>query len=291
MKISEILEKGKQILEENKIEDVNQKSYLMLEYLLDISHEYLVRNKDEEVDEDTEYAYLNYIDEIKSGYPIEYIIHKKEFMYDSFYVNENTLIPQYDTEIVVEEAYKRVLELLKNKDSIKVLDMCTGTGAIAISILRKLKIENIDITKVEIYASDISKKALEVFDINNENIANNKVIKIESDLFNNIKDIKFDLIVSNPPYIDEKEYETLSNEVKNEPKLALVADDNGLYFYKKIIEEAAEYLNNDSYLVFEIGYNQKEDLKNIINNNDNYEFIDCIKDLNNQDRCIICKRL
>ena len=206
--------------------------------------------------------------------PIQYITNKQEFMQLNFFVNENVLIPRSDTEILVEE----IIENYKNKE-VKILDLCTGSGCIAISL--KKYIEN-----SKVYAIDISEEAL---NIAKQNAMNNEtdITFIKSDMFSNIKEEKFDIIVSNPPYIKTEVIKKLDKEVKKEPLIALDGGNDGLYFYKKIIEEGYKFLNEEGKIFFEIGYDQKEDIINLINNNNKYELIKTKKDLENNDRIIV----
>ena len=196
-----------------------------------------------------------------------------------FFVNEDVLIPRQDTEILVEE----VIKIAKKKNRPKILDLCTGSGAIAISL--KKFVPNSDV-----YAVDISEKALEIARKNARKLeADVKFIK--SNLFENLKKEKFDIIVSNPPYIKREDIMNLSEEVKNEPQIALDGGIDGLDFYKKISEQAIEYLKLDSYLCFEIGYNQKNEVIQIIENKHIYKNVYSKKDLYGNDRIVIAQVL
>ena len=199
-----------------------------------------------------------------------------------FYVDENVLIPQPDTEILVESVLE-ICNNIKENTKIKILDLCTGSGAIAIALNYELNKRNIN---TEIIASDISDNALRVAKKNN--VKNNTKVKfIHSDLFENIKDNDFDIIVSNPPYIKKDVIPTLSKQVRNEPIIALDGGDDGLDFYKKIIEQARKYIKNEGYLCLEIGYDQKIEVLNLLNQFEEYRKTKTIKDLSNNDRCII----
>jgi release factor glutamine methyltransferase len=278
MKIREALENAEKLLNDNNIEDSYIISKLLLIFVLKVDKQYLVINKDENIEEEQYIKYKELLQKIIEGVPLQYITKNQEFMKLNFYVDENVLIPQPDTEILVEN----VLEICnkKNNEDLKILDLCTGSGAIAISIYNELK-------HVDVFASDISKKALEVA-IKNNKLNGTNVKFIESDLFENINQ-KFDIIVSNPPYIKTKTIKTLSKQVQNEPKLALDGGEDGLDLYRRIINEAYNYINDEGYLCLEIGYDQKEDVQAIFNKYNNYKEIKVIKDLSKNDRCIITK--
>ena len=227
------------------------------------------------VDERSVERFKNNIQNFLEGMPIQYINNKAYFMGLEFYVDENVLIPRCDTEILVEEIIKIV-----NKDSLlKILDLCTGSGAIAISLKKYLN-------NIEIMASDISDKAIMVAK-KNASIIGVDVKFIESDLFNNING-KFDLIVSNPPYIKKFVIPSLDKQVRNEPILALDGGKDGLDFYRKISYDAKRFLNNNGYLCFEIGYDQRKEVEDILLQN-GYINIYSKKDYGGNDRIVICK--
>ena len=278
MKIKEALQECRKILQSNKIEDYHTISKELLKYVLNVNETYLVINMENELPIEQENILKSYINKIIHGTPLQYITGKQEFMGIEFEVNENVLIPQPDTEILVEET----LKIIKNmaKKDIKILDLCTGSGAIAISIS---KLQNIKVT-----ASDISNKALEIAKKNNiKNSAN--VEFVESDLFKNLKEDKYDVIVSNPPYIKREVIKKLNKDVQKEPIIALDGGYDGLDFYRKIINESEKYLKFNGYLCFEIGYDQKEDVIGIIKNKERYINTYSKKDLYGNDRIIITK--
>lgn len=278
MNIKQALEEAKNILKSNNFEDSNIIAKELLSYVLKKDKVYLTINSDTALT-DIEYTeFTKYIEQIMDGKPLQYITQKQEFMGIDFFVNEDVLIPQPDTEILVET----VLDICKkyDKQNLRMLDLCTGSGAIAISLSK--------ILNTQVFASDVSTKALEVAEKNNV-LNNSKVEFIESNLFEQINGEKFDVIVSNPPYIKNEEIKLLSKQVQNEPYIALTGGEDGLDFYRKIIDEAYKYINKNGYLCLEIGYDQKEDLIKLIKQNENYEYENCIKDLSNNDRCIIAK--
>ena len=274
MNIKEILEKEVLVLKENNIQEATSKARRLLAFTLGVSKEYLVINELLEVSIENKNVFEAYIARIIEGEPIQYILGTQEFMGIEFLVNKNVLIPQPDTEILVEETIK----LAKTMNKPKILDLCTGSGAIAVAIKKYMP-------EAKVWASDISKDALEVAKLNEKE---HKISFIESNLFENIKE-KFDIIVSNPPYIKTEEIKTLSKEVQNEPKLALDGGQDGLDFYKKIVKEAIKHLNEDGYLCLEIGEDQREQVTKIIEQTNKYSKPQTIKDLGNNDRVIIVK--
>ena len=212
---------------------------------------------------DIEYLrkYLKYKDldtalkELESGIPVQYIVGNTNFYGYDFKVNRNTLIPRFETELLVEKTYNYIKKYF-NKDNIKILDIGTGSGCISITLNKLLN--SCDITGI-----DISSEALEVAKENN--IINNTNVKfIESDIFSNVSD-KYDVIISNPPYISYDDIEVMDIVKNNEPHLALYAKDNGLYFYDKIIKDSSKYLNDKFIMAFEIGYKQGKDITKIVN--------------------------
>ncbi len=280
MKIEELLREGKKVLEKNNIEEASIISRSLLQYVLKIDRNKLVINKDEEVENNKENEYIGYIKEVAAGKPVQYITNKQEFMGLSFFVDENVLIPQPDTEILVEEAIKYANQI---KENVEILDMCTGSGCIGVALAKHVK--NAKVTLV-----DISTKALEVAKKNaKENEVKEKVNFIQSDMFENIKS-KFDVIVSNPPYIKTKVINELDLQVQNEPHLALDGGENGLKFYEILINEAPKYLKENGKIFLEIGYDQKKEVEELARNSKLYKEIETVKDLANNDRVIELKR-
>lgn len=277
MTIKEALNKGMILLKSNQIDSPKLKARLLLQYVLKLKREQIIIYDNMQIEKEQEKEYLQNIQKLIKGIPLQHITNTQEFMKMNFYVNNNVLIPRPDTEILVEE----VIKLGKEKKNPVILDLCTGSGAIAISIAKYLP-------SAKVYASDISKKALEIAKINaKNNEVSSKIKFINSDLFEKIKEMKFDIIVSNPPYIKTSEIKLLDNEVQKEPILALDGGKDGLDFYRKIVTEAYSHLKYESYLCFEIGYDQKEEVTKIIKDAKVYSKTYCKKDLYANDRIIV----
>ena len=279
MTIAEALKKGMIELKNANIESPKLKSRLLMQFTLNKPRQYVIVNDMEELNKNIEKKYFDAILKMKNGIPIEHITHQKEFMKLNFFVDESVLIPRQDTEILVEE----VISIAKRINARKILDLCTGSGAIAVSLAKYLP-------EAEITAIDISNEALKVA---KKNAINNEVEKqitfINSDMFTNLNNEKFDIIVSNPPYIRKSIIDTLDEEVKKEPHIALDGGEDGLYFYKKIIKESYQYLKYGAYLCLEIGYDQKEDVIKIIESENKFENTYSKKDLYDNDRIIITR--
>lgn len=207
------------------------------------------------------------------GVPVEKYLKRAYFLGDRFYVNKNVLTPRQDTEIVVDNCLKLI------PAGGKVLDLCTGSGIIAISIAKR--------SASDVTAADISKKALKIAKRNAKNLKAN-VNFVLSDLFHMI-DGRFDLIVSNPPYIKTQDILTLPVEVRDhDPLTALDGGLDGLHFYKKIAANAHKFMTKDAHLVLEIGYNQAKDVVKLLKK-ENYTDINVIKDYGGNDRVVTAK--
>ena len=279
MTIKQAITKGMIMLKSNNVESPKLKARLLLQYVLDKPRQYIIVYDNKEIDKQQQWQYFVNIEKLTKGIPLQHITHRQEFMKMDFFVDENVLIPRPDTEILVEE----VIKIAQKYNSPRILDLCTGSGAIAISL--KKFVPNADITAV-----DISEKALEIAQKNAEKLEA-KINFVKSDLFDILDNKKFDIIVSNPPYIRKDEIKKLSEEVQKEPKIALDGGEDGLDFYRIIAEQAINYLKTGSFLCFEIGYNQKNDVIKIIEDEQNYKNTYCKKDLYGNDRIIITQVL
>ena len=247
----------------------------LLMYMLDETSEQFSNKLSEELSVEQENRYFDLINKnINEDTPLSHLVGFDYFYDRKFKVTRDVLSPRIETE----ELIYKVLEYIKKskKDSFKILDLCTGSGIIAITLKKEI-VEKY----TEIVASDISEKALSIA-IENANNNNANITFIKSDLFDNISG-KFDLIISNPPYISYKDKITIKDNVLNyDPHLALFAEEDGIYFYRKIIENAVHYLSKDGVIFFEIGYDQKEKILELGKNNN---FITTVyKDINDRDR-------
>ena len=279
MTISDAIKRGMIELKNDNIEEPKLKSRLLMQYVLKETSQYVIVNDMENLEKNKEKQYFEGIKILKKGIPIEHITHQKEFMKLNFFVDKNVLIPRQDTEILVEE----VIKIAKRINAKKILDLCTGSGAIAVSLAKYLP-------QTEITAIDISNDALKIAKKNAvSNNVENQITFISSDMFTNLNEEKFDIIVSNPPYIKTNVIKELDIQVKNEPYIALDGGEDGLDFYKKIINESYQYLKCNGYLCLEIGFDQKFDVIELIENAEKFEGTYSKKDLFDNDRIIITR--
>ena len=277
MTIMDAIKKGMIELKNSNIESPKLKSRLLMQYVLNQTRQYIIVNDLNQISKEDEERYFVGISKLRAGVPLEHITHQREFMKLNFYINENVLIPRQDTEILVEE----VINIAKRIKNPKILDLCTGSGAIAVSLAKYLP-------ESEITATDISNKALEIAKKNAKiNEVENRITFISSDLFTNIPEEKYDIIVSNPPYIKRNVIETLEEQVRKEPYMALDGGLDGLDFYRKIIKNSYEYLKYHGFLCLEIGFDQKIDVIELIENEEKFENTYSKKDLFDNDRIIV----
>lgn len=276
MTIKELLNQAVIMLKNENIDAPKNKARMLLQATLKKSREYLMIYDNKEVENIDRDRYIKNVKRLILGEPLQYITGIQEFMKLNFLVTKDVLIPRPDTEILVEEVIRKV----ENISNPIILDLCTGSGAIAVSLAKYIK-------NVHICAVDISSKALEIAKKNAElNGVKNNIEFIESNLFDKIKERKFDIIVSNPPYIETETIKTLSKDVQSEPKIALDGGKDGLDFYRKISENGYKFLNRQGYLCLEIGYNQRIAVRQILEKKKRYVNIKCIKDLCENDRVI-----
>ena len=272
MTYREAIKLGESILQKADITDAKNDAWLLLAMACKIDRTYYYVHMDEELTTEQTREFQSVLKKRAERIPLQYITGEQEFMGLTFHVNNNVLIPRQDTETLVEEALKII------EPGMKVLDMCTGSGCIIISILKNT-------TDVAGYACDISKHAINVAKENAK--INNVFVDFErSDLFEKIND-KFDVIVSNPPYIRSEEIPHLMPEVARfEPMEALDGKEDGLDFYRRIVKDSKTHLNYNGILLFEIGYDQGTAVSDMLKYA-GYCEIKVIKDLAGNDRVVM----
>lgn len=274
MKIYEMLKEANDKARKANIEEYELKVRYIFEDLF----------KEKEVDEK---EFLDAIDKLCEGYPYQYITKNANFFGYDIYVDENVLIPRLDTEILVDCICRHIEERYDKKDSIRILEIGIGSGAVIVAILKRLE----EYSNIIIDGIDISKGAIEVAKKNIEkyNLEDKANIYMK-DILNEEIEEKYDIIYSNPPYLTSDEMGEISDDVRKEPSLALYGGEDGLEYYRRIIRIITKNnnLKEDGKLFLEIGYMQKQEVFDIAKENGyNEENISCIKDLENRDRVII----
>lgn len=266
-------------LAEEGIEEFSLDAWYLLEYVTGVSKAMYFAEPERAVSEENADRYIDCIRRRAAHIPLQHITGEQEFMGYPFYVNEHVLIPRQDTETLVEEA----IQVMRPK--MKILDMCTGSGCIVLSILKMCR-EKYYMTELQGIGADVSEEALKVARENGRRLGV-PVTWIQSDLFAKIpEEEKYDVIVSNPPYIETAVIDTLQEEVRlHDPYIALDGKEDGLYFYRRIISEAGKYLKPQGKLMFEIGCDQAEAVEELMKNA-GYEQITVKKDLAGLDRVV-----
>ena len=274
MKYIEAFDKYVKLLEEKNFKDAKSNILLLIYEIFDFDFSKWTMYKYDEIEDISKLDTLNeYVKKRLGHMPIQYILNKAYFCGLPLYVNENVLIPRFDTEVLVEE----VLKISKKDKSKRILDICTGSGAIAIALKKLGGFERVD-------ALDISDKALEVAK-RNANELDSDINFLKSDMFSSLTcENKYDIIVSNPPYIQSDVVDTLESEVKDfEPRLALDGDVDGMKFYKIIAKNYENYLADNGVLALEIGYDEADDIRALFEGKN----VVIKKDLANLDRVAI----
>lgn len=279
MKVQQLLSKGYEVLKKQNIESYMLDCQLILGTVLNLDRMSIIISRELEVDENRVEEYFRLVEKRKDKMPIKYITEQVEFMGIDFFIKEGVLIPRPDTEILVEEALKEI----KDREFTQICDVCCGSGAIGLSIAKFL-----DYTKV--YCCDISETAEQVTRKNIELLSlDHRVSFVKSDLLNSaLRDkLQFDIIVSNPPYIRTEVIPTLMEDVKDyEPYIALWGGEDGLDFYRRITTESLKVLKAGGVLAYEIGYDQSEEVENILVEN-GYTKVRTVKDLAGNDRVVL----
>jgi release factor glutamine methyltransferase len=276
--IGEVLLEAYEILKKIQIESYLLDSQLLLSKVLNKDKLFIMLNRDFNLSKNQEEEFFRLIKLRESKMPTKYILGECEFMGMNFIVKPGVLIPRPDTEVLVEEVIKHI----KEKAYTKVCDVCCGSGAIGIAIAEFIK-------DASVMMYDISYDALAVSKLNIERLELCKRVQVESSDLLQVaisENKKFQVIVSNPPYIREDVIPTLMDDVKNyEPYIALSGGSDGLDFYRRITKESLLVLEEGGLLAFEIGYDQKEEVMNILSKS-GFKNIECIKDLSGNDRVI-----
>ncbi len=272
---------GTNTLKEHNIESYLIDAKVMLCHLLNCDKNYLLVHKNDEISSDLFSKYKEFINKRADNMPVKYITGICEFYSLDFYVNKNVLIPRPDTEIIIDCAIKE----FKKDEDLKILDLCTGSGCIGISLATSFKNSNVTMVDISDGAIEVAKK-----NIRKHNLEN-RVKVIKKDILTDTIDEKYDLIVSNPPYINEKDYEILQKDVREyEPEIALISPQDEYKFYKRIIDVYSFSLKNDGIILLEMGYNQWEYLYNYADKSNNFSKIQIEKDLSQINRVLILKK-
>lgn len=294
--IKEAVAAGTMRLKKCNIDNAEYDSFALFADITSIDKTYYFMHGDEPVSPKNMQVFDEYISRRCRHEPLQYILGKAWFYGREYAVNENVLIPRADTEVLVEQALKQAGGLTADKGAVTlsdvgsadenikmhILDLCTGSGCIAITLA-------LEIAESHVVAVDLSGEALNVALENRDKLGAGNISFVQSDLFEKLTEYrtnKFDIIVSNPPYIETEVIGTLSEEVRGfEPEMALDGTKDGLYFYRRITEEAPHFLKNGGYLMYEIGYNQGEAVRKIMQS-EGFEEIEVIKDYAGLDRVV-----
>ena len=280
MDIQSAVIEGTNILKDKSIVSAQLDTEILMAKALDKNREYIILNHDKVIDiENLEY-FKELVNERAARKPVAYLLNKKFFWKSEFYVNKNTLIPRPDTEIIIEQ----ILKVTKNKNYLKILDIGVGSGCILLTILKERK--NFYGTGI-----DISKNSLEISKINAKKLFVEERVKFYKSDVDKFTQGKYDLIVSNPPYIKKSYLKYLESDVsKFEPNLALDGGLDGLSVIRKVIKKSSELLKKNGKFILEIGFDQKNKVIKLLNNKGFY-INSTVKDLANNDRCIISTKI
>jgi len=279
MKIKDIINYGVAMIKNT--ESPSLETQMMIAKVIEKDRLYIMLNLEEDIDESKVEIIKTMIDKRKNSYPLQYILGEREFWSMDFKVSEGVLIPRQDTEILIEETLKKLKDN-KHKSNLKGFEIGVGSGIISITLLKEIE----TLTMIGV---DINDKAIELTKANAlKHEVNDRLCILNSNLFEKInKENQFDFIISNPPYIETKVIDSLKEDIKkHEPKLALDGGEDGLDFYRAIIEQSKSYISPEGFIAFEIGYNQGEAVKKIFVEN-GYPNVTIAKDLAGFDRVVI----
>ena len=280
MNIQSALTEGLNILKNKSILSAKLDSEILMAKVLGKKREYIILNNDKIIKEQNLEYFKKLVQERATRKPIAYLLNKKSFWNSEFYVNKNTLIPRPDTEIILEQ----VLKFTKNKNYLNILDIGVGSGCILLSVLKERK--NFYGTGI-----DISRNSLDICKMNAKKLLLDRRVKFFKSDVDKFAIGKYDLIVSNPPYIKTCDLKYLESDViKFEPKLALDGGLDGLSVIRKVIKKSSELLKKNGKFILEIGFDQKNKVIKLLNNKGFY-INSTVKDLANNDRCIISTKI
>ena len=280
MNIQSALTEGLNILKNKSILSAKLDSEILMAKALGKKREYIILNNDKIIKEQNLEYFKKLVQERATRKPIAYLLNKKSFWNSEFYVNKNTLIPRPDTEIILEQ----ILKFTKNKNYLNILDIGVGSGCILLSVLKERK--NFYGTGI-----DISRNSLDICKMNAKKLLLDRRVKFFKSDVDKFAIGKYDLIVSNPPYIKTSDLKYLESDViKFEPKLALDGGLDGLSVIRKVIKKSSELLKKNGKFILEIGFDQKNKVIKLLNNKGFY-INSTVKDLANNDRCIISTKI
>ncbi|MDA7445562.1 peptide chain release factor N(5)-glutamine methyltransferase [Candidatus Pelagibacter ubique] len=280
MNIENILKEGIGILQKNKISNPQLDSEILLSNSIKRDKKHIILNPKEVLNSEQLRKFKNLIERRKKGEPIAYLINKKEFWKDEFFVNKDVLIPRPDSELIIEQ----VLKIYSKDDQLQILDIGTGSGCILLSILKE---------RSNFYGTgiDISKKSINVSKFNAKQLNLTNRVKFFHSSVDNFNNGKYDIIVSNPPYIEQLSLKYLEKDVVNfEPKLALSGGFDGFSKIRKVINKASNLIKKNGKFILEIGFNQKNKVIKILKE-EGFYVNKAIKDYGNNDRCIISTKI
>jgi len=280
MNIEETLNQATYILKENKISNPYLDSEILLSKSINKDKMYIILNPKELLKSNQLNSFNKLIERRKKGEPIAYLINKKDFWKNEFYVNKDVLIPRPDTETIVDQ----ILKIYSNQSKLQILDIGTGSGCVLLSILKE---------RTSFYGTgiDISKKSINVSKFNAKKLKLSNRVKFYNSDVDNFKIGKYDIIVSNPPYIELFNLKYLEKDVVNfEPRLALNGGLDGFFKIRKIIKKASVLIKKKGKLILEIGFNQKNKVREILKK-EGFYINKTIKDYGNNDRCIVSTKI
>lgn len=279
MVINDLLARGMALIEEREYSNPRLEAVLVLAHLLEVDKSYIYIHGDKEVSKDIEHEFMGIMGKRANGHPLQYLLNREDFMGLSFYIEEGVLIPRPETELLVEF----IIDYICKDSRVNILDIGVGSGAISLSIAKNCP-------NARVIGIDIGDTPIKVANINKESLGIENALFYQGDMFEALEknkiDKRFHIIVSNPPYIRTKDLEDLQVEVRNhEPLLALDGGCDGLNFYRRISKEASRYLKADGMLAYEIGFNQGEEVRDIMLQ-EGYKDISILKDYQGHDRIV-----